>query len=160
MLENGEKVIVWDPDIQDMYTAEAAQVEADELRLNPLVRIVSLICYPMQHAVMAPDLPSENAPIPKGTVCRLKLICRGWLCFNQDYDTALADARQHMLEGILARIDRSGNRLTSITAAAARKEAEILLAHEAGRYGARTLMGRDEPLVLPAVGSRQGVAAD
>ena len=158
MLNYGEKVIVWDSDIQDMYTAEVAQVETDELHVNPLVKVVSLICYPMQHAVMAPDLPSENAPIPKGTVCRLKLICRGWLCFDQGYETALADTRQHMLDSILARIDRSGNRLTSITAAAARKEAEILMEHEAGRYGARTLMGRDEPFVLPSTSARRASA--
>lgn len=158
MLTAGEKVIVWDPDIHDMYTAEAAQVETDELRVNPLVRIVSLICYPMQHAVMAPDYASENTPIPKGTVCRLKLICRGWLCFDQDYGAALTDARQQMLDSILKRIDKNGNRLTNVTTAAARAEAEILLRHEKGKYAPRTLMGPDGAFVLRVAQGLQEVA--
>lgn len=150
MLEFGEKVIVWDPDIQDMYTATAAQDEGDELCVNPLVRIVSLICYPIQHAVMAPDFASENAPIPEGTVCRLKLVCRGWLCFGQDYNTAIADARRQMLDGVLRRIERSSGGLMNLTGAAARAEYEILLRHEKGLHASRTLMGRDAVFTLRA----------
>jgi hypothetical protein len=50
MIRKGEKLIVWDSTVEDMYTVMAVQDEVDELRLNPLVEICGVVKYPMQRA--------------------------------------------------------------------------------------------------------------
>lgn len=148
MITQGEKLICWDTTKQDMYAVIAVQDAMNEMDVSPLVRICGVILYPMQHAAMFPDTPSECAPLPKGTVCRLKLICKGWLCFNADYAASLKSARDLMMESTLTRLNRSGNRLDSVTNAGARAEFEMLVAHGKGKYEPRTVMGADVPFVV------------
>lgn len=153
MITKGEKLIAWDSTLQDMYTVTAAQDERDELEVNPLVQVCGVICYPIQHAAMSPDRASECSPLPEGTVCRLKLICKGWLGFDSNYPASLKAARDLMIDSILTRLNGYGNRLDSITNAAARAEYELLKKHEKGSYAPRTVMGLERPLVvqMPAV---------
>lgn len=92
MIHKGDWLIVWDANIQDMYVATAEKDKPDELAVNPLVRIHSMIAYPMQRVIMYQNVAMEHAPIPEGTVCRMKLVCRGRLGFNEDYETALHTA--------------------------------------------------------------------
>jgi len=148
MIKTGEKLICWDSTKQDMYTVTAAQDTDNEMEVNPLVKICGVILYPMQHAAMFPDTASECAPLPEGTVCRLKLICKGWLCFALDYAASLKTARDLMMESTLTRLNRSGNRLDNVINAGARGEFEILIAHGKGKYQPRSVMGLDAPFLV------------
>lgn len=65
-----ELILAGDPDLEDLYLCEVVK-PADHLAPNPLVRVLRVIRYPVQHAVLLPDVVNENAPIPEGTVCRL-----------------------------------------------------------------------------------------
>lgn len=64
-------ILAGDKDLNDLYVCEVVK-PADHLTPNPLVRVVKVIRYPVQHAVMLPDVINENAPITEGTVCRLE----------------------------------------------------------------------------------------
>lgn len=59
-----------DPDLEDLYLCEVVK-PADHLAANPLVRVLRIVRYPIQHAIMLPDVVNENVPVPEGTVCRL-----------------------------------------------------------------------------------------
>ena len=63
-------ILAGDPDLEDIYLCEIVR-PADHLAPNPLVRVLRVLRYPIQHAIMLPDVVNENAPIPEGTVCRL-----------------------------------------------------------------------------------------
>ena len=63
-------ILAGDPDLEDIYLCEIVR-PADHLAPNPLVRVLRVIRYPIQHAIMLPDVVNENAPIWEGTVCRL-----------------------------------------------------------------------------------------
>lgn len=63
-------ILAGDPDLEDIYLCEIVR-PADHLAPNPLVRVLRVIRYPIQHAIMLPDVVNENAPIREGTVCRL-----------------------------------------------------------------------------------------
>ena len=41
--------------------------------INPLVKIGTVVWYPIQHCVAWPDRTRENAPLKEGTVCRMAL---------------------------------------------------------------------------------------
>ncbi len=148
MITNGEKVIVWDPTAEDMYTAVAVEDTTNEFSKNPLVKICGVVKYPMQRAALFADCASETAPIPGGTVCRLRLICKGWLCFESSYPDSLDAARDLMIEDALSRINQEGRATGGISSIAAKNELEILLRHRKGEYAPRTVMGRDRPLII------------
>lgn len=63
-------ILAGDPDLGDVYLCEIVR-PADHLAPNPLVRVLRVLRYPIQHAIMLPDVVNENTPIPEGTVCRL-----------------------------------------------------------------------------------------
>lgn len=63
-------IVAGDPDLEDLYLCEIVK-PADHLAANPLVRVLRIIRYPIQHAIMLPDVVNENVPIAAGTVCRL-----------------------------------------------------------------------------------------
>lgn len=66
-----ELILAGDPDLEDLYLCEVVK-PADHLAQNPLVRVLRILRYPIQHAIMLPDVVNENAPIEAGTVCRLE----------------------------------------------------------------------------------------
>jgi len=72
MIKAGAIVTVYDPDLQDMYVAEVVKDNRDEQRLNTLVKILWMVRYPIQHAVICPEVANENLPIHYGTICRLR----------------------------------------------------------------------------------------
>lgn len=76
MVKPGEVVIVHDPDLKDAYCARVMETE-NETRRNILVKVLYMVRYPIQHAVIWPDYASENAPIPEGCVCRMSFLRRG-----------------------------------------------------------------------------------
>lgn len=63
-------ILAGDPDLEDIYLCEIVR-PADHLAPNPLVRVLRVLRYPVQHAVLLKDVVNENAPIREGTVCRL-----------------------------------------------------------------------------------------
>lgn len=63
-------IVAGDPDLEDLYLCEIVR-PADHLTPNPLVRVLRILRYPIQHAIMLPDVVNENVPVPEGTVCRL-----------------------------------------------------------------------------------------
>ncbi len=65
-----ELITAGDPDLEDLYLCEIVR-PADHLTPNPLVKVLRILRYPIQHAIMHPEDPNENVPIPEGTVCRL-----------------------------------------------------------------------------------------
>lgn len=65
-----ELILAGDPDLEDLYLCEVVK-PADHLTPNPLVRVLRILRYPIQHAIMHPEDPNENVPIAAGTVCRL-----------------------------------------------------------------------------------------
>ena len=65
-----ELILAGDPDLEDLYLCEVVK-PADHLTPNPLVRVLRILRYPIQHAIMLPDVVNENVPVPAGTVCRL-----------------------------------------------------------------------------------------
>ena len=73
MIMKGQTVVVIDPDLRDMYCAESVRTQESKGQ-NILVKIRYMIQYPIQHAIIYPDLASENAPIPAGKVCRLRFV--------------------------------------------------------------------------------------
>lgn len=68
-----ELITAGDPDLEDLYLCEIVR-PADHLTPNPLVRVLRILKYPIQHAIMLPDVVNENVPIAAGTVCRLEEI--------------------------------------------------------------------------------------
>lgn len=139
MIHKGDWLIVWDADIQDMYVATAVKDEPDELAVNPLVRIHSMIAYPMQRTIGYRDIAMEHAPIPEGTICRMKLVYRGRLGFCEDYEASMQVAMAQMVDSVRGRI-KGG--LTNLTSMAAQAEYDILARHALGQFG-----GRPRPLM-------------
>lgn len=72
MVKAGSIVTVYDPDLQDMYVAEVMADNPDEQHLNTLVKILWIVRYPIQHAILCPEVANENPPIMGGTICRLR----------------------------------------------------------------------------------------
>lgn len=73
MILKGQPVVVIDPDLRDMYCAVSMSRQKNNGQ-NILVKIRYMLQYPIQHAIIYPDLASENPPIPAGTVCRLRFV--------------------------------------------------------------------------------------
>ena len=68
----GEMVIVRDEDIGDEYLARVAQeIMPGTQATNPIVEVLRILRYPMQHSVLYPEIPDEHPPIRAGTLCRM-----------------------------------------------------------------------------------------
>lgn len=76
MLKRGDIVVVHDHDIKDSYVAELQEDFAPHRLVHPLVRILSVLCYPRQTAIMHEERLTENPPIPCDTITRLGYVCR------------------------------------------------------------------------------------
>ena len=75
MVYKGEIVIAMDPDIRDMYCCEVVRGDEENTK-NLLVRVLYMVNYPIQHAILDGSVPNENPPIGHGAVCRLKFVRR------------------------------------------------------------------------------------
>ena len=126
MVKAGSIVTVYDPDLQDMYIAEVLKDNPMEQSINTLVKILWIVRYPLQHAVLCPSVANENLPIFGGTVCRLRFYHYA-SDYMIPYDESLRDALND-----------------AITAAqeAGRKDIlEILYRHKRGEYkGKRSVL--------------------
>lgn len=71
MLKAGMTLIVGDQDLEEEYVADCMK---NENKYNPIVQIRFVLRYPMQHAIVWPDVPNENRPVDEGVICRLPFI--------------------------------------------------------------------------------------
>ena len=115
-----ELITAGDPDLNDLYLCEIVR-PADHLTPNPLVRVLRILRYPIQHAIMHPESVNENVPIAAGTVCRLQ--------------EALGN-RQEALEKLLSLTYAESQRLSAeeYMAHAPPGEQEIIRRHLRGEY--------------------------
>lgn len=70
---NPEYLIAGDPELEDGYLAREEPSLLHYVQ-NPLVRVLRIVRYPIQHAIMFPEIANENTPVPEGSVCRLARI--------------------------------------------------------------------------------------
>ena len=75
MIYKGEIIIAIDPDLRDMYCCEVVRGDEENKR-NLLCRVLYMVNYPIQHAILDGSVPNENPPIPQGAVCRLRFTRR------------------------------------------------------------------------------------
>lgn len=61
-------LIVGDDDLQDRYIADLVKVDHcfRDKEANPIVKIRFILRYPIQHAIIWPDVPKDNAPVGEG----------------------------------------------------------------------------------------------
>ena len=70
--ETAEYAVVWDTDLTDRYIAEI--VEHGRFGANPLCKVITILSYPIQHAIIYQDIPNENAPYPYGAIAHFSVI--------------------------------------------------------------------------------------
>lgn len=75
MVHKGEIIVAWDPDLKDMYVCEVVIGDEENIR-NILCRVISILAYPIQHAILDGSIPNENPPLMPGTLARLKFVRR------------------------------------------------------------------------------------
>lgn len=69
-------VVIWSPEIRDEYLAAfLGLIGPGALRETlPASRVLRLLRYPEQHAIIWPDVPNENRPLPGLAVVRLPIL--------------------------------------------------------------------------------------
>ena len=65
-------VIAGRDDLSEEYLARL--IDNSLPGVNPLVCVILILRYPIQHAIYWPDVANENPPIPAGCVCRLPFL--------------------------------------------------------------------------------------
>lgn len=75
MVNKGEIIVAGDPDLRDMYVCEVVAGDEENIR-NILCRVISMVNYPIQHAILDGSVANENPPLTKGTLARLKFVRR------------------------------------------------------------------------------------
>lgn len=145
MVYKGEIIIAHDPDIRDMYCCEVVRGDEENKR-NLLCRVLYMVNYPIQHAILDGSVPNENPPIPKDAVCRLAFVRR---VLTQDasyrgYEDSVkrcfeeyAKRRRYLRESI----KDTPPALRHGVACPDEREMEILERHERGEYrGKRSII--------------------
>lgn len=93
-------VVAGDVELGDRYLAQIVDdlPRAHDPAPNPIVKILGILRYPDQRAIMHPDRASEVAPLRNGLVCRLRVL----------RDAGAADVpAPDMATAILAAMDRA-----------------------------------------------------
>lgn len=68
----GELLVVSDENIGDEYLARVVQeIMPGTHAENPIVEVLRILKYPMQHTIVYPEIADEHPPIMAGTLCRL-----------------------------------------------------------------------------------------
>jgi len=97
MIPAGSLVVVHNHDHKESYIAELLEdLSPRSARCNPLVRILWMLEYPRQTAIMYEELLCETTPLEGGTRLRMAYVCQWpvpWLP-GEDYQQSLAAARQ------------------------------------------------------------------
>ena len=126
MVKAGSIVTVYDPDLMDMYIAEVIKDNPKEQSINTLVKILWMVRYPLQHAVLCPAVPNENLPIFGGTICRLR-----FYHYASDYMIPYNESMQDALNDAITAAQEAGRN----------DILEILYRHKRGEYkGKRSVL--------------------
>lgn len=78
MVNKGEIIVACDPDLRDMYVCEVVKGDDENLR-TILCRVLSMVAYPIQHAILDGSVPNENPPLRFGAIARLKFVHREYV---------------------------------------------------------------------------------
>lgn len=125
MFATAKQLIVGDRDLCDEYIADLIDVKHEPHNVNPVVRVRFVLKYPIQHAIIWPDVTHENSPVQEGAVCRLSYIRDASaeevrrFC---SYQESLLSAQQDALKKAVLCNDKAS--------------AEIILRHMRGEYRA------------------------
>lgn len=95
MVYKGEIIVAMDPDLRDMYYCEVVRGD-DENRRNLLCRVLSMVQYPIQHAILDGSVPNDNPPIGECEQARLKFIRRVDTPdkYNRNYEDSVDRCRE------------------------------------------------------------------
>lgn len=155
MVKKGDIVIAGDPDIRDMYICEVL-LPAGDFRKNLRVRILEPVRYPIQHAVMHPEVASENPPLPRDAAAMLSFVARvqgyspgpGGLRLepmaeyyrrtgSAGYPAALRTALDEYEAKVMAALEYQKNHPAQPWSRTDPKELEIIARHRRGEYEGR-----------------------
>lgn len=69
-------IVIYSPEIRDEYLAAWVGLigRGYAPETLPAARILRLLRYPIQHAIVWPDVPSPNDPLPAGAAVRLPIL--------------------------------------------------------------------------------------
>lgn len=84
---------------------------------HPIVKILQVISYPAQRAIMHPDIPHEMRPLQEGLICRMQIFGKSDHLPFPDYGSSLQAAL-----------------LSALETAKAPREREILIRHQKGEF--------------------------
>ncbi len=97
MIPAGSLVIVFNDDLKESYIAELLEDNPPRhARIQPMVKILWMLRYPSQTAIMYGDLLCETTPLEEGTRLRMACVCQWpvpWLP-GEDYQDSVDAARQ------------------------------------------------------------------
>lgn len=115
MIEKGTFIIAGDPDLRDMYVAECLEANRTELTTNTLVRVLYVIRYPIQHAIIHADNAHENPPFTPDQPCKLKFVRLAnahdiGMARKVGYDASLSKALTEALASVRHRVEASQQR--------------------------------------------------
>lgn len=129
-VEKGTPLIVGDTELDDRYIADLITNESVPMtQRNPIVKVRFVLRYPIQHAIIWPDVPCENRAVDNGLVCRLQFF---GLATAEDlqrfatYEDSLKAAQEERLRQAIREDDHN--------------TAEIILRHMNGDYRRRRVL--------------------
>lgn len=123
-VERGTPLIVGDEELDDRYIADLITNESVPMtQRNPIVKVRFVLRYPIQHAILWPDVPCENRAVDNGLVCRLHFFAVATAEDMQRF-TSYADSLKAAQEERLRQALRDGDHNT----------AEIIQRHLNGEY--------------------------
>lgn len=158
-MENG-LVIAGREDLQEEYLA--ALIDGVYSGINPIVEIILILRYPIQHAIYWPDVVCENSPLRAGLVCRLPFLRVATPeeagLFKAHGPNGTCDAPLPDMVKAVARTPEADVRRYCESLAAAQREAlkgvktdgerEIITRHMAGDYRRRRMVRAYTPWEL------------
>lgn len=71
--KKGDLVVAGMPELDEAYLARVELVDPRGTHINPIVRVLRVLRYPMQRAITV-DAPSEVPPCTDGQLCRLPVL--------------------------------------------------------------------------------------
>ena len=125
-------IVVHSPEIRDEYLAAwLGLINPGALRETlPASRILRLLRYPEQHALIWPDVPNENQPLPGGAVVRMPILReatdadREALVRYRDY---AASVRAGALRALAGEIPEAERLLITLELAGRKRRARAML---------------------------------
>lgn len=137
-VRGGEFVVAGDCDLGDVYIAQCIKPGASPAA-NPFLRVLTILRYPMQRAILYADIAHENPPIMPEDICQLSVhrlaspeeVARAR---SEGYEASLARALQTEIEDVRRRIARAAADPQDASLYVNPRELALLEAHRKGIY--------------------------